>query len=297
MAAKRLLEKDSIVILLGTGGVGKTTIAASLGLASAMRELNTALITFDPARRLRDALGLEKLGGLLTPLDLSKLRRAGLDPRLKIAAMQLDVKGAWDQLVEQFIADPGARKRILENPFYKSLTEQFAGSESYAALEQLYNLHNASPFELLVVDTPPAAHAFEFLQAPARLVRLLDSRAARWLFLPYMSASRFAMRLASRAARFVVRELERFAGANVLTSISEFFIAAAEAVDGVVDRLKKTETLLRSPAVKFVMVTTAEEDRLAMAEELVSEMRTEKLNLSAIVINRFLDEQAWAALS
>src|SRR5690242_3269566 len=130
MAAKRLLEKDSIVILLGTGGVGKTTIAASLGLASAMRDLKTALITFDPARRLRDALGLEKLGGRPTPLDPSKLQEAGLEPRLKIAAMVLDVKGAWDQLVEQFIADPAARKRILENPFYKSLTEQFAGSES-----------------------------------------------------------------------------------------------------------------------------------------------------------------------
>ena len=44
---KQLLEKGSILILLGTGGVGKTTVAAALGLAAASKPLNTALIT-DP---------------------------------------------------------------------------------------------------------------------------------------------------------------------------------------------------------------------------------------------------------
>ena len=98
------------------------------------------------------------------------------------------------------------------------------------------------------------------------------------------------MKLASRAARFVVRELERFAGASVLTSISDFFAAAAETVDAMVERLHKTEALLHSPAVRFVLVTTAEEDRLNQARELIEEMRAEGLRLSAIVLNRFLDE-------
>jgi anion-transporting ArsA/GET3 family ATPase len=291
---KHLLKKGSILILLGTGGVGKTTVAAALGLAAATASLDTALITVDPARRLREALGLGRLGGTPTRISERALRSAGLDPGLKLSAMQLDVKGAWDAMVERFAKSPATRKKILDNPFYKNLTEEYAGSEAYAALQQLYDLHQSDAFDIEIVDTPPAAHAFEFLQAPARLARLLDSRAARWLFTPSLSAGRLAMRIANTAARFVIRELERFAGGNVLSTISEFFEAAAEAVDAMVDRLHKTETLLHSPGVRFILVTTAEEDRLRRAHELIAEMDAEGLTLSAIVINRFLDEETWS---
>ena len=107
-----------------------------------------------------------------------------------------------------------------------------------------------------------------------------------------MSAGRLAVKLASQAARFVLRELERFAGNRVLTMVSDFFAAAAESVDAVVDQLRKTEALMRSDAVRFVMVTTADEDRLRQASELIKEMKADGLALSAIVINRFLDERS-----
>jgi anion-transporting ArsA/GET3 family ATPase len=294
LAMKELLRKGSIIILLGTGGVGKTTVAAALGIAAAKAGLNTAVITVDPARRLRDALGLDSLAGNPTPLSAEQLRAAGLAPDLRLSAMMLDVKGAWDAMAEQFAKDPATRRRILENPFYKSLSTEFAGSEAYAALEKLYDLHQNGDFDIEIVDTPPAAHAFDFLQAPARLIRLLDSRTARWLFTPSLSAGRLAMKFASQAARFVVRELERFAGKGVLSTISDFFAAASETLDATVDRLRKTEALLRSPSAHFVLVTTAEEDRLRGAQELIDEMRSERLGLGAIVLNRFLDEETWS---
>ncbi|HVA80432.1 MAG TPA: ArsA-related P-loop ATPase [Candidatus Binataceae bacterium] len=290
---KDLLKQGSIVIVLGTGGVGKTTVAAALAIAAAEAKLDTALITVDPSRRLRDALGVARLGGRPARLPARHLRAAGLDPALRLSAMMLDVKGVWDGIVERFAADPATRKRILGNPFYQSLSAEFAGAEAFAALQQLYDLHQDGGFALEVVDTPPAAHAFEFLEAPARFTRLLDSRAARWLFTPSLSAGWLAVKVASNAARFVMRELERFAGGNVLSTIAEFFAAAAETADAIVDRLRKTETLMRSPAVRFVMVTTAEEDRLRQARDLIGEMKRDKLHLSAIVINRFLDERSW----
>lgn len=294
---KTLLTKGSIPILLGTGGVGKTTIAAALGLAGASANLDTAVITVDPTRRLRDALGLERLGGHPTRIGAKQLREAGLNPALKLSAMMLDVKGAWDAVVERFVADGATRRRIFDNPFYQSLTREFAGSEAFAALQQLYELHQAGAFELEVVDTPPASHSFEFLQTPARVIRLLDSRTARWLFTPSLSAGRIAMKLASEAARFVVRELERVAGQSVLSTISDFFAAMAESMDAIVDRLHKTEALLHSPAVRFVLVTTAETDRLRQARELIDEMDSEGLKLAAIVVNRFLDERTWHAVA
>ncbi len=294
---RELLTKGSIPILLGTGGVGKTTVAAALGVAGAIAHLNTAVMTVDPAHRLRDALGLERLGGSPARISENQLKAAGLSTSLKLSAMMLDVKGAWDAIIERFVTDPKRRREIFGNPFYRSLTAEFAGSEAFAALQQLYDLHQSASFDLEIVDTPPAAHAFEFLQAPARMIRLLDSRAAKWIFTPSLSAGRFAMKLASEAARFVVRELERFAGGQVLSTISDFFAAAAESMDGIVDRLHKTEALLHSPAVRFVLVTTAESDRLRQARDLIAEMNSEGLHLAAIVVNRFLDERTFISVS
>ena len=290
---KELLTKGSITILLGTGGVGKTTIAAALALAGASANLNTAVITVDPSERLRDALGLAHLGGEPTRIGARQLNAAGLDRHLQLSAMMLDVSGEWDAIIKRFVTDPATRARIFENPFYKSLTAEFAGSDAFAALQRLYDLHQTAGFELEVVDTPPASHSFEFLQTPARMIRLLDSRTARWLFTPSLSAGRIAMKVASETARFVVREIERFAGGSVLSTITDFFAAMAESMDAIIDRMHKTEALLHSPAVKFVMVTTAEPDRIRQARELLSQMDSEGLKLSAIVINRFLDERTF----
>ena len=290
---KDLLTKGSITILLGTGGVGKTTIAAALALAGASAKLNTAVITVDPSERLRDALGLAHLGGDPTRIGTRQLAAAGLDRNLQLSAMMLDVSGEWDAIIKRFVTDPARREKIFDNPFYKSLTVEFAGSEAFAALQRLYDLHQTAGFELEVVDTPPASHSFEFLQTPARMIRLLDSRTARWLFTPSLSAGRIAMKVASETARFVVREIERFAGGSVLSTITDFFAAMAESMDAIIDRMHKTEALLHSPAVKFVMVTTAEPDRIRQARELLSQMDSEGLKLSAIVINRFLDERTF----
>jgi anion-transporting ArsA/GET3 family ATPase len=294
---KDLLTKGSIPILLGTGGVGKTTIAAALALAGASANLNTAVITVDPSERLRDALGLARLGGHPTRIGARQLAAAGLDSHLQLSAMMLDVSGEWDAIIRRFVTDPATREKIFGNPFYKSLTAEFAGADAFAALQRLYDLHQTEAFELEVVDTPPASHSFEFLQTPAKMIRLLDSRTARWLFTPSLSVGRIAMKVANEAARFVVREIERFAGGNVLSTITDFFAAMAESMDAIIDRLQKTEALLHSPAVKFVMVTTAEPDRIRQARELLAQMDSEGLKLSAIVINRFLDERTWSAVA
>jgi anion-transporting ArsA/GET3 family ATPase len=293
---KGLLKQGHTIILLGTGGVGKTTIAGALGLASARLGRSTAVITIDPARRLQEALGLRRLDGRPTRIDKRRLERAGLDPELGLFAMVLDVKRQWDALVERFIADPATRERILANRFYRTLAGQLAGSDAYAALEQLYDVQSSGRFQVAIVDTPPAAHAFEFIQAPGRMARLLESGAAR-LFsaTPWLPGSGFTLRLASRAARLVIDELERFTGTEVLSSMADFFTSAAAATGALAERFRKAEAMLRSPTVHFVIVTTAEPDRLRHARELIDELAREGLSPAAIVINRFLDEEAWAA--
>jgi anion-transporting ArsA/GET3 family ATPase len=293
---KELLRKGAVVVMLGSGGVGKTTVAAALGLAAARAGLNTALITVDPARRLREALGFERLSAQPTRLDGRRLRAAGLDSSIRLSAMTLDVKRTWDGLVDKLVASADARCRILQNPFYRSLAQQFAGAEAYAALEQLDELQHSQEFDIEIVDTPPAAHAFEFFEAPRHLIRLLDSPAARWLFTPGTSLSRSALNVASRAARYVIGQLETFTGTSSLSAISEFFELAGDAAGALSERFQKTEAMMHSASVSFVLVTTPGEDRLHEALELATHSQRQNFTLRGVVLNRMLDERTFAAL-
>ena len=58
-----LLKRHKIVICAGTGGVGKTTMSASLGVLAAQNGLRTLVLTIDPAHRLAQALGLPSRSG------------------------------------------------------------------------------------------------------------------------------------------------------------------------------------------------------------------------------------------
>lgn len=293
---KELLHKQSVLVLLGTGGVGKTTVAAALGLAAADAGLNTAVITIDPSRRLRDALGLRKPGLKPTKLSRTRLAAAGLTPEAQLSALMLDAGAMWNDLVEHLNGDPTTRERILANPFYRRFTEQFPGAETYAALEQLYYLHHERLFDTLIVDTPPAAHALEFLDAPERLIRLLRTRGVHWLFKPPLTVAAMAARFASRAARLVAEQLERFAGLEAVSQAADFFSTASQMVGELEERFERVNRLLQKPYTRFVLVTTAEPQHLAHARRLIEELKARRLRLGAIVINRFADDMTCSAL-
>ena len=285
------------MIVVGPGGVGKTTVAAALGMAAAMAGQETAVITVDPARRLRDALGLTGAASRPVRLDRRRLRAAGLDPGLPLTVIALDVKAVWDGLFQRFVPDAESQRRIFANAFYRNLTERFAGAENYAALELLHELHERRRFALEIVDTPPAMHAFDFIEAPDHLARLLDSKTARWVLQRAdAAAKRPGLHLGGRAARLIIEQLERVAGAHPLSAIAEFLAATGGAADAIRQRMGATAALLRSPAVRFVLVTTAAADRLREAGEIARQMKATGLRLGLVVINRLTDESTFDAL-
>src|SRR4029077_10395920 len=145
------------------------------------------VITIDPARRLATSLGLEALGAEARELPAGGFRAQGLAPGGSLSAMMLDQKGAWDALVERH-APADARARILANPFYQHLSQTFAGSHEYMAIEQLCVLAESGAYDLIVVDTPPTRHALDFLEAPKRIGDFLDRRIVKWFVKPYFSA-------------------------------------------------------------------------------------------------------------
>jgi anion-transporting ArsA/GET3 family ATPase len=287
---RELAERHRIVISAGSGGVGKTTVAASIALWGALAGRRAVVITIDPARRLASSLGLEALGSEPREIPAVYFARQGLGRvRGRLAAMMLDQKGAWDALVERH-APREARARILANPFYQHLSQTFAGSQEYMAIEQLCVLADSGLYDLIVVDTPPTRHALDFLEAPKRIGDFLDRRIVRWFVRPYFSAGWSALRAMNRTAGFLLRRLEQATGISALAEISDFFSSMSGLFENFQPRVERAYGVLRGPETAFVLVTGPEEQVLGDAEYLSTKMAELRMPLKGVVLNRVHSE-------
>ena len=287
---RALVERHDVVVCAGSGGVGKTTTAATIALWAAEHGRRAAVLTIDPARRLADSLGLPLVGGAEVTVPPELLREHGIELAGSLSAMMLDQKGAWDSLVERHAPSVETRERILKNRFYQHLSQSFAGSQEYMAVEELARLREAGRYDLIVVDTPPSRHALEFLEAPQRLNDFLDRKIIRWFVKPYVAAGWSAMRLFNRTAGFVLRTLEEATGVAVLAEISDFFAGMQSLFDGFGERTERVYKVLQSPKTAFVLVSSPEEEVLEEAEYLSNKMTALGMPLRAVVFNRIHEE-------
>lgn len=281
-----VLKKHRVVICAGSGGVGKTTTAAALAVYAAISGRRTMVLTIDPAKRLANALGVRAIGGIDSAVVVEDI------PRGTLSAMMLDQKGAWDELVERHAPSPEIRQRILENRFYQHLSQSFAGSQEYMAIEQLCELYASGTYDLIVVDTPPTRHALDFLEAPQRLADFLDRRVIKWFVRPYFSASWATMRFVNRTVGFLFRRLEEATGISALVEVSEFFTSMSGLFEGFEPRVQRVYELLRSADTAFVLVATPEEQVLSEAEFFCHKVRDLGMALKAVVFNRAHREMA-----
>ena len=285
MTIEQLVADHRVVISAGSGGVGKTTIAASVALWGALQGRRTVVMTIDPARRLASSLDVGELGAEPREIPPQAFAAAGLAPAAPLSAMMLDQKGAWDALVERH-APPDAVPRILKNPFYQHLSQTFAGSQEYMAIEQLCVLVESRAWDLIVVDTPPTRHALDFLEAPQRLGDFLDRSVIKWFVKPYFSAGWSALRAVNRSVGFLLRRLEQATGISALVEISDFFNSMSGLFENFQVRVDRAYEVLRGPETAFVLVTSPEEQVLGDAEYLTSKLGELRIPLAGVVMNR-----------
>lgn len=269
-----------LVVVVGAGGVGKTTLAAAIALASARRGTDTLAVTFDPSLRLKDTLGVAEGSELESEVP------AGGPGRL--AASLLDARHTFDRLVERYAPDDAARRRILTNRFYDHLSGSLAGVLEYMAVERLYEIRAAGGWQRVILDTPPTRQAIDFLHAPERIVGFLDSGALRVALKPWFDAEG-RLRATSRLG-FVGRNVEAFfdrmVGLELLRDMAEFFQAFAPLFEGFRQRALEVQGLLRSPECRFVLVSGPGPDRVADTLFFARRLREAGMHLGPIVVNR-----------
>jgi anion-transporting ArsA/GET3 family ATPase len=278
-----LLASKEMVLVTGSGGVGKTTVAAALGVSAAVHQGGrTLVLTVDPARRLADALGVGALGNRATRVPASAFAAAGVEPRGELWAAMLDTKAGWDELIRRHAPDAEVRDAVLANPLYQNITSRFVHSHDYLAMEQLHELHASGEYDLVVVDTPPSRNALDVLDAPSRMIEFFGSRLLRWLTVPYRS------RLFTIASRPFYQIADRVLGSRFLRDIADFFVLFQAMEKGFVARAREVEALLGDPRTTFLVVTTLETAPAHEAGFLARELLSRDYHLGAIVANRVL---------
>jgi anion-transporting ArsA/GET3 family ATPase len=277
------LQTRRIVVVCGSGGVGKTTTAAALGLRAALRGRRVLVCTIDPSRRLATSLGLHQLSGRPRALDIAGLRPL---PGGSLSAMVLDTKSTFDALVEAYAPSEADRRRILGNRFYRQISAALAGSHEYMAMEKLLELSADKRFQLVVLDTPPTRHALDFLEAPDRLMSFLDTSVLRWFLKPYFVAGQLTIKVATRTGATALKLVDRFLGLQFLRDLSEFFLAFEGMYDGFKERAARVHALLRDEASGFVLV--AGPTRLALEEALYfhERLRKKRMPFLGFIVNR-----------
>ena len=277
---EELLGSRKVVVVCGSGGVGKTTTSAALALGMARRGRRACVLTIDPARRLATALGLDELDDNAHEIEL------GPDASGQLFAMTLDAKRTFDHLVDTYAPSTEARDRILNNRVYGELSRAVAGSQEYMAMEKLYELHESGRYDLLVLDTPPTRHALDFLEAPGRITRFVEGRTLRAFLGGGISAGRFGLRGLGSASTLAWKTVERVAGFGLLAEVSEFFVAFEGMYDGFKERAEAVRVLLEHPDSVFLLVTSPEREPIDQAVCFWRTLVERQLPFGGVIVNR-----------
>jgi len=292
-----LARTRSVLICCGSGGVGKTTVAAAFALEAARMGRRACVVTIDPAKRLADALGLGSLSNTPARVELPASAPAGPGGaggaaneqsavnehrQGELWALMLDTKTTFDELVRRYAASDQQAEGILDNRLYRNLSQALSGTQEYMAMEKLYELHTDARFDLVVVDTPPTRNALDFLDAPRRLTRFLDNRIFRLLVMP----TRAYLKAVGLATQAFLRTVSKVVGAEVVDDAVAFFQAFEGMEAGFRDRAARVETLLSDPATSFVVVASARKDTVIEAAYFIDRLSTSGFETANLVVNR-----------
>lgn len=282
---EELLDTRGVVVVVGSGGVGKTTSSALFGLHAAIRGKRVLVMTIDPARRLANALGVDGLDHDIERIDLDMFRDFDVEPKGELWATMLDMKSAFDSIIERHVESDKEREEIYNNRFYHFFSTSLAGAQELSATDRLLDVVRSGRFDLVVLDTPPTSNALDFLDAPKRFADALDNDTIRW----FIDAGRRAVKatnLVNVGAGMVIRTLGKFTGVDFFKELGEFLYHLNKVLVGFHDRAQETQEILIGENAAFVIVTSPDPATVREASFFRQKLHEYNAKFGAVVVNR-----------
>ncbi len=286
-----LIDASTAVVCLGSGGVGKTTTAAAIALQASLRGRSVACVTVDPARRLAQCFGFESFTGDAQQVELAQVAvREPMfpapQPGARLDVLMLDSKAMFDALITRHAKEPERAERILANRIYQQVSTSLAGTREYMALEKLHELRASGLYDLVVVDTPPAANAEDLLSAPARLSGLIESPLMQWLGRAFSEEGKSRSGPVAAGARTVFAGFAKIASDSFLQEVAIFVGAMRSLLGGFVSRAQETIEVLHDDRVAKVLVARPDREVAQSSRVFAEWLRTQSLAPHLVVVNR-----------
>jgi anion-transporting ArsA/GET3 family ATPase len=285
----KLLDHKKVLLCVGSGGVGKTTTSAALALAAARTGKRVICLTIDPAKRLANSLGLERMTQEETIVNPAIFQAAGVEVSGSLTVMMLDTKRTFDDIVRKHASSEKARDAILQNKIYEYVSTSLAGTQEYMAMEKLQALRDENKYDLIVLDTPPTANALDFLDAPERMVEAIDSPAMRWFVQAFAGkggGGRISLGLLGKGSQLVLKAIGKITGGAFLDQLAGFIAAINDLFGGFTERAKRVSEALRGPDVAFVLVSSPEPMAIDEINFFADRLRQFAMPRDVFVINR-----------
>jgi len=275
------LEKRKVLITCGTGGVGKTTVSASIGVKAALLGKKVIVITIDPAKRLATSLGLEKLGHEPTDLTPALEKASGKKVPGKLFALMPQSRESFERMIRSLTTNEAAVQRIFKNPILRTFSQDFSGANEYLALEELIHFHLKQDFDLVILDTPPSRNTISFLEAPQLLARFFEEKFIRFLVMPANRFLAFGMR-----KTFGV--LEKLTGEGFMNQLFDFGEALFEVQENFLRKLKSIHALLQSEDVGFLLVAAPTPETAPEISHFLEQIAKHGFHFDGVLLNRSL---------
>lgn len=280
---ERMLRSQRVVIVIGAGGVGKTTSSVALAIHAARLGRRVALLSIDPAKRLAAALGIE-LGHELRPVIFPEA--AGINGVLHAA--MLDQKAVFDSMVRKHAPSPHIADRIMRDPLYIAASTNLSGPLEYMALARLQELAESPDWDLVVLDTPPDSHALDFLARPNVLSGFVDNKVMSRLLKPVVMAGRMGLGGLATLGEKILGGVTSVTGFGALKSFGEFVLLMQEVIEGFHRSGERVLEILRRGSTSFVLVCVPHKAAARAAEALSRELSSMGYALDGAVFNRCL---------
>lgn len=274
-------DTSKIFLICGSGGVGKTTVSAALGLKYALKGHKAIVLTIDPARRLATSLGISELDNSPKKIEISPSKGEG-----ELWAMMLDTKRTFDMIVEKYAPSPEAMSSILNNRIYQHMSQMLAGTQEYMAMEKLYEIYQEKCYDVIVLDTPPMQNAVEFLAAPQRMINMVNNSMLQLLLKPTLFFSKSGFKILEKGTKQIFKVLDRIAGLAFLQELSEMFILLKDLLGGFQARADRVNRLLSENGCQFVSVCTTNENSISETEVFKEHLEQYDYRLENVIVNR-----------
>lgn len=281
---ERILKDHRHIIVGGSGGVGKTSVSAALGIAAARSGYRTLVLTIDPARRLAGALGLKEFPE--EAMEISELlREKGEELSGTLSVMMLKVEDAFRPLIEKVIGDPALKNRIYTNLLYREITRSLSATPEYAALRRFAEVSLDYRYERLILDTPPTTHALYFLNSPERLRRFFQSG---WVRILASLGGSAGFRLVRRSSNLLLSVMERLTGSQLLRTMGDFLALTQELFSPLEDEVARSEAILTDPQTVFLVVTAPLPDELEETKRFLHSLESLRIHVGGVIVNQLL---------